>query len=76
MCGWLVNSVEMVFWGLAIMLAVTVLYGHFYSGRNGINMNTFPGLFELLGHVFKFKDRVLSGCLFFLCVVVRLLVLA
>ncbi|MCO7522479.1 MULTISPECIES: hypothetical protein [unclassified Pseudomonas] len=58
-------SVEVVFWGVAIMLAVTVLYGHFYSKRNGINMNTFPGLFELFGHVFKFKDRVLSGLFIF-----------
>lgn len=63
MCVWLMISVEVVFWGLAILLAVTVIYGHFYSKRNGINMNTFPGLFELFGHVFKFKDRVLS-CLF------------
>lgn len=47
------------------MLTVTVLYGNFYSKRNGINMNTFPGLLEFFGHVFKFKDRVLSGLFIF-----------
>lgn len=65
MCGWLTLSVEVVFWGLAILLAVTVLYGHYYSKRNGINMNTFPGLFELFGHVFTFKNKLLSGLFIF-----------
>lgn len=65
MCGWLTLSVEVVFWGLAILLTVTVLYGHFYSKRNGIDMNSFPGLLELLGHVFTFKNKLLSGLFIF-----------
>lgn len=65
MCVWLELLVELVYWGLAIMLVVTVLYGHFYSKRNGININKFSGVLELFGHVFKFKDKLLSGLYIF-----------
>lgn len=60
MCVWMVALIEVVFWSLFIMIFFTVFYANGYCKRNGINMNTFPGLFEMYRHVFMFKNKMLS----------------
>lgn len=43
-----------------VLLVSAVLYASAYSKKNGINMNTFSGMLEVWGKVFKFESRKLS----------------
>jgi len=43
-----------------VVLVSAVLYANSYSKKNGINMNTFSGMFEVWGKVFKFENKTLS----------------
>lgn len=43
-----------------VLLVSAVLYASSYSKKNGINMNTFSGMLEVWGKVFKFESRKLS----------------
>lgn len=60
MCAWLNVIIEVIFWSAFAMMFFTVFYASAYCKRNGIDMNTFPGLLEMYTHVFLFKDKMLS----------------
>lgn len=60
MCFWIALLIEIIFWFLFGVVFLTVFYANAYCKRNGINMNTFAGLFEMYRHVFSFKNKMLS----------------
>lgn len=60
MCFWMALLIKIIFWFLFGTVFFTVFYANAYCKRNGINMNTFPGLFEMYRHVFLFKNKMLS----------------
>ena len=44
-----------------VVLVSAVLYANAYCKKNGVDMNSFSGKFELWGRVFKFESK---NCLF------------
>ncbi|MCQ0166737.1 hypothetical protein DN388_07220 [Pseudomonas sp. S12(2018)] len=43
-----------------LFLTVSVIYANRCSKKKGINMNTFSGMLEMWGMVFRFEDKKLS----------------
>lgn len=60
MCVWLNAVIQVFFWGAFFTLFFTVFYANSYCKKNGINMNTFSGLFEMYRRVFRFENKRLS----------------
>lgn len=60
MCFWLNSVIQMFFWGSFFTLFFTVFYANAYCKKNGINMNTFPGLLEMYRRVFRLENKRLS----------------
>lgn len=60
MCTWLNTVIQTIFWITFFSIFFTVFYANSYCKKNGINMNTFPGLFEMYRRVFRFENKKLS----------------
>lgn len=63
-----------------VFVAASVIYANHCCKKKGINMNTFSGLFEMWGMVFRFENKKLSILMLTaafggLCVAVIILVL-
>lgn len=60
MCSWLNAITKILFWNSFFGIFFTVFYASSYCKKNGINMNTFPGLFEMYRRAFRFENKKLS----------------
>lgn len=65
MCESFSRLAYLIFWLSFFWIGLSALYANYYCKRNGINMNTFPGLFELYRRVFRFESKKLSFVILF-----------
>jgi len=57
MCN-LVQTIRiLLFVASAMMALLGVIAAYRFCKKNGINMNTFPGIFEMYRQVFSFKNK-------------------
>lgn len=62
----LLQALRILIVATCVISGVTaVLYANSFCKRNGINMNTFEGLFEMYRRVFKFENKQLSLIMLF-----------
>lgn len=65
MCEWL-QALRVSIIAICVVLGVTaVFYANSFCKKNGIDMNTFEGLFEMYRRVFKFENKKLSLIMLF-----------
>lgn len=60
MCDDLGKLAYLIFWLSFFWIGLSALYASSYCKKNDVNMNTFPGLFELYRRVFRFESKRLS----------------
>lgn len=61
MCDNLSKLAYLIFWLSFFWIGLSALYAHSYCKKNGVDMNAFPGLFELYRRVFRFESKRLSA---------------
>ena len=60
MCGYIYCFKEFSFYFFMVSGALLVFYSASYARRKGIDFNSFLGMLEVYGHIFRFEDRRFS----------------